>query len=143
MRITDLVHMKTPPNITETEWEIMRVVWARHPVTASEIIVQLSVTDPTWHPKTTRALLNRLVQKGVLDYEHHGRAYVYEPLFTEQECMAAASESFLGRVFGGSLRPMLAFFVEQRRITKQDLEELNDLLEGRAGKAPGKHRRRS
>ena len=134
--------MKTPPKITETEWEIMRVVWARHPIAASEIIDQLVAIDPTWHPKTTRALLNRLVQKKVLDYEPRGRVYVYEPLFTEQECVAAASESFLERVFGGSLKPMLAFFVEQRRITKKELKELKDLLEGRTN-APGRKRRPS
>ncbi len=132
--------MKTPPKITETEWEIMRVVWARHPIAASEIIDQLLAIDPTWHPKTTRALLNRLVLKKVLDYEPRGRVYVYEPLFSERECVAAASESFLERVFGGSLKPMLAFFVEQRRITKKDLKELNDLLEG-STKAPGRNRR--
>jgi BlaI family penicillinase repressor len=132
--------MKTPPKITETEWEIMRVIWSRHPVSASEIVERLSATDPTWHPKTTRALLNRLVQKRVLSYEPRGRVYVYYPLFTEQECMAAASESFLERVFGGSLKPMLTFFVEQRRITKKDLRELSDLLEGRS--APGASRSR-
>src|SRR6185503_6085414 len=97
------------------------------PITASAIIEQLSATGPTWHPKTTRALLNRLVQKKVLDYEARGRVYVYEPLFNEQACVAAASDSFLERVFGGSMKPMLAFFVEQRRITKKDLKELNDL----------------
>src|ERR1051325_3446414 len=100
--------MKTPPKITETEWEIMRVVWSRHPVTASDIIEQLSAIDPTWHPKTTRALLNRLAPKKVAAYEARGRVYVYEPLYSEQECVAAASESFLERVFGGSLKPMLA-----------------------------------
>jgi BlaI family penicillinase repressor len=135
--------MKTPPNITETEWEIMRVVWARHPITATEIIAQLSAADPTWHPKTTRALLGRLVEKKVLDYEPRGRVYAYEPLFSEQECVAAASESFLGRVFGGSLKPMLTFFVEQRRITRKDLRELSDLLEGRAAKTASKNRRPS
>jgi BlaI family transcriptional regulator, penicillinase repressor len=120
--------MKPPPKITETEWEIMRVIWDRHPLTASEILEQLVARDPTWHPKTTRALLNRLVQKRVLDYEPRGRSYVYEPLVSEQECVAAASESFLERVFGGSLRPMLAHFVEQRRITAKELDELRELL---------------
>jgi BlaI family penicillinase repressor len=124
--------MKIPPKITETEWEIMRVIWAGHPVTATEIVNRLARTDPSWHPKTARALVNRLVQRGVLDYERRGRVHVYRPLFTEQECVAAASESFLERVFGGSLQPMLAFFVEQRRLTKRDLAELHELLENRS-----------
>ncbi|MCI0537001.1 MAG: BlaI/MecI/CopY family transcriptional regulator [Verrucomicrobiales bacterium] len=135
--------MNAPPKLTETEWEIMRVVWDHHPITATDIVKRLAAEDPTWHPKTTRAFLNRLVQKKVLDYEPHGRAYIYEPLVDEQQCVAAASESFLERVFGGSLKPMLAYFVEQRRITKKDLQELSDQLEGRTPKAPARKRRAS
>jgi BlaI family transcriptional regulator, penicillinase repressor len=121
--------MKQAPKITDTEWEVMRVVWDKHPVTASEIIERLAVEDPSWHPKTARTLLARLVQKQALDYEPRGRAYVYEPLVTERECLAAESESFLERFFGGALTPMLAHFVGQRRLTKKDLAELRALLE--------------
>lgn len=120
--------MKTPPRITETEWEILRAVWAGHPVTATEIVARLVQADPTWHPKTTRALLNRLVQKGTLKFDRDGRVLRYSPVYTERECIAAASESFLERVFGGSLRPMLAFFVEQSRLSHEDVEELKELL---------------
>jgi BlaI family penicillinase repressor len=135
--------MKNPPKLSETEWEIMRVIWDHHPITAAEIIKRLTARDPTWHPKTARAFLNRLVQKKVLDYEPRGRAYMYEPLADEPRCVAAASESFLERVFGGSLKPMLAYFVEQRRITKQDLQELSELLEGRTAKGPSRKKRPS
>ena len=135
--------MKNAPKLTETEWEIMRVVWERHPLTATAIVQALTAQDPTWHPKTTRAFLNRLVQKKVLDYERQGRVHVYEPRVSEQECVAAASESFLTRVFGGALKPMLAYFIEQRRLTREDLRELNELLEGRPAKPPGKNRRSS
>jgi BlaI family transcriptional regulator, penicillinase repressor len=121
--------MKSVPRISETEWEVMRVVWAKHPIPANEIVQRLAEQDATWHPKTVRTLLARLVRKGALVYEAQGRTYVYEPRVREAECLAAASESFLERVFGGSLKPMLAHFVEQRRLTKQDLKELSDLLE--------------
>jgi len=121
--------MKPIPKISETEWEIMRVVWAKHPLTAAEIIEQLAASDATWHPKTARTLLARLVQKGALDYEAQGRAYVYEPRVSERECVAAASESFIERVFGGALQPMLAHFVEQRRLSKSDLAGLQRLLD--------------
>jgi len=119
------------PNITGTEWEIMRVIWAKHPITAFEIIEQLTAEDPSWHPKTARTLLARLVKKQVLDYESRGRVYVYEPLVTERQCIAVESESFLDRFFGGSLTPMLAHFVRQRRLTRKDLEELRHLLENK------------
>ena len=124
--------MKNIPKISETEWEIMRIVWASHPISAAEIIERLVATDATWHPKTARTLLARLVQKKALDYEPQGRAYVYEPLLTERECVTAVSESFVARVFGGSLKPMLAHFVEQRRLSRSDLAELQRLLDGAA-----------
>src|SRR5688572_26359472 len=100
--------MKRTPRISDTEWEIMRIVWAHHPVTAADIISRLTAADPSWHPKTARTLLTRLVAKKALAYEEHGRAYVYEPRVTEQECVSAASGSFVDRVFGGALKPMLA-----------------------------------
>lgn len=134
--------MKSVPRITETEWEIMRVIWSKHPITAGEVTRRLVEQDATWHPKTARTLLARLVRKGALDYEEEGRAYVYEPLVSEAECRASASESFVERFFGGSLKPMLAHFVEQRRITKQDLKELSDLLEGVKDKAGKSGRKR-
>ena len=107
----------------------MRAVWARNPITAFEIIESLAADDPGWHPKTVRTLLSRLVKKRALGYTPRGHVYFYEPLFEERECVAAASESFLDRVFGGSLQPMLAHFVERRQLTKKDLDELRRLLE--------------
>jgi BlaI family penicillinase repressor len=116
----------------------MRVVWAAHPVSASAVVERLAAQDATWHPKTARTLLARLVQKGALGYEAHGRAYLYAPLVTEAQCVAKASETFLDRVFGGSLKPMLAHFVEQRGIEGKELEELKQLLE----ETPAKRRKK-
>jgi len=121
--------MKSVPRISATEWEIMRILWACHPLTAGEIIGQLTTADAEWHPKTVRTLLARLVQKKALGYEAHGRAYVYSPLVSERDCIATVSDSFLERVFDGSLKPMLAHFVSRQRLTDSELAELRHLLE--------------
>jgi len=120
--------MSTMPKISDTEWEIMQVVWTKSPISAFEIIEKLTAADPSWHPKTARALLTRLVKKGALDYEAHGRVYLYYPLVSEREGVSAASQSFLERVFGGALQPMIAHFVEQRRLSAKEAEELRRLL---------------
>lgn len=121
--------MKLVPRISDTEWEIMRILWLKHPLTANEIIEELAVTDSGWHPKTARTLLARLVQKGALGYKADGRTYVYSPLVSEADCVTTASESFLDRVFGGSLKPMLLHFVERQKLTRKDLVELEKLLD--------------
>ena len=128
--------MKKTPRISETEWEVMKVVWAQAPCTAGQIIELLNRADPTWHPKTVKAFLNRLVRKRVLGFRKEGRAYLYRPLVREGECVDAASESFLERVFGGSLKPMLAHFVERKKLSRAEVKELKDLLEQREPGCP-------
>lgn len=120
--------MKAMPRISETEWEVMRALWAKAPASAAEIIATLTANDPTWHPKTAKTLLNRLVKKKALGYKKEGRAYLYRPLVKEADCALAESESFLDRVFGGSLKPMLAHFVERKKLSAEEIRELKRLL---------------
>jgi BlaI family penicillinase repressor len=119
--------MSQTPRISETEWEVMKICWARSPVTAQEIIDTLAAQDD-WHPKTVKTLLNRLVKKRALGFKKEGRAYLYEPLVTERDCITAESKSFLDRVFDGALSPMLAHFVESRKLSPKEVAELKTLL---------------
>ena len=122
-----MTHSGTP-RISETEWEVMRAVWAGHPATAAEIIARLAQADPTWHPKTARTLIARLVKKRALSAHAEGRAYRYSPRLSEADGVAAASDSFLDRVFGGALKPMLVHFVEGRDLSRDEVRELEQLL---------------
>jgi len=119
--------MNRKPRISETEWEIMKVLWIKSPASAQDIIDALSSREE-WHPKTVKTLLNRLVKKGALGFRKEGRSYIYRPLVSESECVTAASESFLERVFGGSLKPMLAHFAETRKLSPAEIAELKRLL---------------
>jgi BlaI family penicillinase repressor len=48
---------------------------------------------------------------------------------SEADCVFAASESFLDQVFGGSLTPLVAYFVERRKLTRKQINELKELLD--------------
>ena len=106
----------------------MRVVWAKAPCTAGEVIAALVRADPSWHPKTIKTFLSRLTEKRALGFRKEGRAYIYRPLVTENECVSAVSETFLERVFGGALKPMLAHFVERKKLSAEEIRELKKLL---------------
>ncbi len=121
--------MKKMPRISETEWEVMKIVWDKAPCSASQIIEALNERQAAWHPKTVKAFLNRLVNKKALGFKLDGRAYLYHPLVRQSECAEAASLSFLERVFGGSMKPMLAHFVERNRFSKEEIRELRSLLD--------------
>jgi BlaI family penicillinase repressor len=121
--------MENPPIISETEWKIMKVVWGKSPLSSGEILEALQRDEPSWHPKTAQTLIGRLVKKGALSFEEKGRAYLYFPVISEEECIAQESRSFLERVFGGSLKPMLAHFVEGRMLSAKEIRELQNILE--------------
>ena len=132
--ITVVIQMKKVPRISETEWQVMKVLWAKAPCSAGDIIAALARQDSEWHPKTVRTLLNRLVAKKALGFTNEGRSYVYRPLVSEEDCADAASDSFLERVFGGSLQPMLAHFVEQKKLSEAQIRELRNVLKDESRK---------
>ena len=105
------------------------MIWDRLDCSANELIDALRDKDQTWHPKTVKTYLTRLVDKKALHFREDGRAYVYSALVTEQQCVDAATDRFLERVFGGSLKPMLAHFVENKKLSAAEIRELKQLLE--------------
>jgi BlaI family transcriptional regulator, penicillinase repressor len=119
--------MSRIPKITEAEWTVMRVIWNKHPITANEVVETLSGTT-NWSHKTIKTLISRLTNRGVLTYEKRGRAFYFSPTVTEEASIERESESFLSRFFGGSLNPMLLYFVERGKISESELEELKGLL---------------
>lgn len=115
------------PSITDAEWTVMRILWERGTATANDVVQALEGAMH-WKPKTIHTLLRRLTDKGALDYEKSGREFVFRPLVTERDCQLAESRSFLDRVFGGGVAPMVAAFVEQERLTAEEIAELQRIL---------------
>ncbi|MCB8815437.1 BlaI/MecI/CopY family transcriptional regulator [Desulfosporosinus shakirovi] len=123
--------MKNTPNISAAEWEVMKICWLKSaPCTANEIVKALEQSTD-WKPNTIKTLIGRLVKKGALGFKEEGRVYMYNQLVTEQDCIQAESKSFLTRVFGGALKPMLVTFLQEEKLSQEDIEELKQLLEER------------
>ena len=120
--------MKKSPKTSESEWRVMKSLWANNPATANEVVEALSKTT-RWKPKTIRTLLNRLVAKKALGYKEMGRQYHYYPIVAETECVRAESRSFLRRVYGGALRHILAAFLESEDLSPGDIKYLKRILE--------------
>jgi len=117
----------------------MRVLWTKSPATAKDVVSALEA-QTRWNPKTILTLINRLVAKGALSYTRQARGHLYYPKVTERECMRAESRSFLERVYGGALQPMLAQFVQEANLSEQDIAELRRILDERQprGRSGGK-----
>src|ERR1041384_7678367 len=95
------------PNISDAEWEVMRVIWdsGRKTMTAQEVVEAL-LPRKNWSVRTIKTLLNRLVKKNALGFEEEGKRYRYWPKVTQEQCVRSESRSFLERVFGGQAGPI-------------------------------------
>ena len=118
------------PKISESEWIVMKVIWNNNPITSNSIVDALSGSTD-WKPKTIKTLLTRLVKKGAVGYEDKRREYHYYPLIEESVLVKKESRSFLKRVFGGALKPMIATMVEREKLSKEEVEELKSLFENK------------
>lgn len=122
--------MKELPKISEAEWEVMKIIWENNPCTSNQVIEQLE-NSTEWMPKTIKTLITRLVKKNVLGFNVEGRVYYYYPLLTKQECVKAESHSFLKRIYNGTLKSMLINFIEENELTKEEIDELKEMLDER------------
>ena len=123
--------MKKLPKISESEWQVMQVLWKTSPLTANEIVKELAGTA-NWKPKTIKTLITRLTKKGAVKFEKEGRLYRYHPAVSKDECVRMERRSFVRRVYGGINRPMLASFLEDADLSANDIAELKKILDQKA-----------
>lgn len=119
--------MKGLPQISEAEFEVMKVIWKHAPISTNEITDQLTQTTK-WSPKTIHTLIKRLVAKGALSYEKQSRVFVYTPLIAEQEYLGQKSLSFLERYYGGDLTAMVSAYIKDDRLSESEIDTLRSLL---------------
>ena len=122
--------MKKVPQISDAEWRVMQVIWGSSPITANKVIEQLE-SNSDWKPKTIKTLIRRLVEKKALGFHKEGKSYLYYPIVSEDEGIRVESENFLKKVFNGSLNLMLANFIEEQRLSEEDIKELKRIIDDR------------
>ena len=119
--------MSALPQISEAEFEVMKVVWKFAPINTNEITERLLKTT-TWSAKTIQTLIKRLVTKGALAYEKQGHIFVYTPLVKENEYINQQSNSFLNRFYDGDISAMLSTYLENNQLSETELQHLRSIL---------------
>lgn len=119
--------MKKLPKISNSEWEVMKVLWSKSPLTASEIITELK-EDTSWSPKTIHTLINRLVEKKAIEVQKTEPFYMYYPIISEKESIEAENKMFVKKIYNGSLKLLLSNFLRVEKLSDEDIKELQDIL---------------
>ena len=122
-------------NLSDSEWKLMNRLWDHSPMTIMELTAALR-EDTGWTKNTIITMLARLEAKGAVRHEEGVRAKQYYPCLVREDAAQAETESFLGKVYGGSLGLMMSALVDSRKLTEADIAELSAILE-KAGGAEG------
>lgn len=118
----------TSINITDAEWEIMRVVWANVTATSRDIIDVLS-DKMGWKESTIKTLLGRLVEKEALNTEKEGRKFIYTANLSEADTVQGYSEGILSRFCNKQSGNVIGDIVERAELSKSDIAMLKELLD--------------
>lgn len=105
------------------ERKFAELIW-RHEPLSSRQLVKLCQEDLNWKKSTTYTVLRRLCERGIFQ----NRDSVVTSLLTEQEFDARQSEQFVEDAFDGSLPKFLAAFTRQKKLTEQEIRELEQLI---------------
>ncbi len=121
--------MQSKYDITDSELEIMQVLWKKGESTLGDILEELDKVKKR-NKNTVKTLLYRLVDKGsVVSKKGTGFGFVYKATITEKKYLKVANKSFLGKLYQGSAEKLLLNFVEDKTISKEELQKLVNMLE--------------
>jgi predicted transcriptional regulator len=124
---------------TNRELDVMSILWRTGGATVSEVRDQLG--DDLAYTSVLSAL-QTLEDKGYVTHEAEGRAYRYLPLIEPEEAGRNALSRILDKVFHGSAESLLAQLVEERNLSRAELERMRRVLEERLGSKTKRRERR-
>src|SRR5262245_49564926 len=114
-----------PPRLTSGELEILAALWRTGPATISEVHASLGL--PIGYT-TVQTRLNRLVSKGVVVKSEERPAH-YRAGFGPEEVSRQDLEVLVRRVNRGQVVPLVAYLVRERTLTRDDIEDLRQLID--------------
>ena len=116
------------PRPTDTELEILRVLWRRGPSTVREVHEALASTHPTVYT-TVLKLMQIMAEKGLVRRNEEQRAHVYEARLAREETQAQLLGDLLDRAFEGSATSLVMQVLSSKRASAEELEQIRAVLD--------------
>lgn len=118
----------TKQNVTDSEYQIMKILWeSEEKMTVSEVMNSLDSSE--WTASTISTFLQRLLKKGIVACEKKGKANLYYPVLKQEEYDLSETESFLSKIYKGSVKNLVAALYENKKLSKADISDLKKMFE--------------
>jgi len=123
--------MKSPklPRPTDSELDILRVLWNRGPSTVRDVFDDLNQTKPTGYT-TVLKLMQIMAEKNLVRRNEKNRAHVYEARLPEEQTQNQLVGDLLDRAFGGSASRLVMRALSSTRTSAEDLSEIRRIIDG-------------
>lgn len=115
--------------VSETEFEVLRVLWQHGPGTVREIDSVLKEQGRSWAYTTVLTLLQRLQSKGYVSRETEGVAHVYRAAVTREKLLSTRLHELAERFTDGAATPLVQALVDGHRFTREEIEQFRQLLD--------------
>ncbi len=115
--------------VSQTELEILKVLWDAGPSTIRELTDRLYPGGTTSHYATVQKLLERLESKSLVGRASEGRVNVYTACIDREGLIAGRLRETADRLCEGSLAPLLTHLVHAAKLTDSDVATLRDLVD--------------
>jgi len=113
--------------ITPNEEQVMQLLWQLEKALIRDILNLLPDPKP---PYTTLAsIIKQLENKGYVNHKSYGKTNEYFPLISRSQYQSKSLNKLVKNYFGGSAQNMLSFMVKENKISDQDIQELQKLIE--------------
>ncbi|MBN2012465.1 BlaI/MecI/CopY family transcriptional regulator [candidate division KSB1 bacterium] len=117
-----------PVDLSRAEYDILRVLWKRYPLSVREVHEQLEKTYG-WAYTTTKTMMDRMANKNLLSRESFHGVFVYKPLISRPAGLARMVAFFADRVLETDVDTVVSLFASNKSLTPREIDELNQILE--------------
>ena len=121
--------------ISDSEWEIMRIIWTIEPVSSTKIIQELQAKKD-WSESTIKTLLRRLVNKNLLNTTKEGHHFVYSAKVNQAQVMTEAAQELLDRMCNMHKGEVILQLLADSPISKSDLAKMKQVINQKEKTAP-------
>lgn len=121
--------MQDKYDITDAELEIMQVLWENKHCDLNKILEELNGKEDK-NRNTVKTLLRRLILKGSVVSKKIGlKDTIYVPKVSKDKFLSNQNDSFIKKLYNGNTGNLLLNFVENKKVSKEELQKLIDILE--------------
>ena len=118
---------KSAVELTEAEWEIMKVVWQKQPCAAGTVQEALAKSRDRAY-STVKTTMDRMTEKGFLEIEKIRNLQLFRSCISEVDAKRGEFRKMLKRAFDGALTPMMQFLIEHEGLSKAESAQLRKLV---------------